>query len=666
MSEATYIEIPGSGRVRVTTPADLEAAQERSQAMTVIPLGRMTLARPRALTASADRAENSPGTLLRLDQQWQREAMRIYRTVGECWNPAQYYSRAMERIRYFPAMRNERGVPQEVKSGKLVDVFNRIQSPGGAPGDLSEIAGQYARLQFVIGDGLLTNSQEDGEEVFEYLSPMEMRLNPRSSNSDKQEYRRYRAPGAPPEELTEAPDDGFEPLTGDDVHVWRLHRRHPEFSQWADSPVRPVIDLYTLLNHLTLAVAAEALSRAAQRGMLFLPSEFSISVDKTQAENPDEDPLVREFTESMQRSISNPGTAEAMSPYILRAPGVTNVGGGSIPTAELIKWIQLGPGDRYTEGEMWDKTISRIAGSIDMPKELMTGVGDVSHWGQWFLDDIGFRQHTGPTVIRFCNDIASAYLRPAARDEGIENADQVTMWFDASQAVNHPDETGVALKAHDQILISDAAAREKLGFPDSAAPSAEEYKTRVEIKLKEDPFTGQPAPGGQTTPQDGGRGGDVVQQPPQDSQKRPPGAKPPSPQGPNLAAMMLGAAEMQVARGRELVGKRLWRRAQSCDECQDRAREVKASLIAFTLGPDMVRSIIDGYVTEARLVEGIGEPFAERVREWGVNNGWPEQLGKMVEQHLLRTMYEEKPPPLPSGFEAACLKALQSEVSDGA
>jgi hypothetical protein len=431
-------------------------------------------------------------------------------------------------------------------------------------------------------------------------------------------------------------------------------------SSWADSPVRPILDDYELLARLTLAVAAEASSRAAQRGLLFLPDELSFGpADPTQEENPEEDPLIKELQESMARAIQNPGSAEAMAPFVMRAQGVTQTSGGAIPTADLIKWIALGPSDRYTEGEMWDKTIARIASSIDMPAELMTGVGGVSHWSAWFLSSEGFSEHTGPTLVRFCNDIASAYLRPEAIRSGIKDAERVTIWYDASAAINHPDETGTALKAHDQLIYSDAYAREKLGAPDSAAPGKDELSRRVAIKLKEFPSEWLPEPQtGSTPPTKGGTGGDVVQGPPTDSTRRAPGTSPPSPQGPSLSAMIAGAAVMQVDRARELAGNRLIRPAnQSCEECREKIKDVKPALVAAALGADQVRSLIDGHQTEASLVAGVGTAFADRLIAWGVDGGWPIQLGQMVEQHALRTLYELEVPPLPPGFLAACQKA---------
>lgn len=615
--------------------------------------------RRQAITASAQRAPDSGGALLRLDQPWQHRALTIYRTQGECANPAQYQARAMERIRYFPAVLDDKGVAQESSDPDLLDLFNAIRSPGGAPGDLGELAGAYARLQFVIGDGLMTVTDDDGEEVWEYLSPLEMRIQPDRGNGEPQEYRRLRAPGLLPEELVEAPDDAFSSLGIKQARVWRFWRRHIEFSNWADSPVRPIVDDYETLARLKLALAAEASSRAAQRGFFYVPEELSFGpADPTMEENPDEDPIMTEIRDAMARAIQNPGTAEAMSPWVFRGPGVLQTSGGTIPMLDLIGWKPLGPTDRYNEIEPIEEMISLIAGAVDMPKELFTGVGDVSHWGQWFLDDIGFRQHTGPTVIRFCNDMGSAYLRPAAIDARIENADRVTIWFDPADAVNHPDQTGNALKAQDQGIISNAAARQELGYDDSAAPDEKERREWIEVKLRQFPSDMQPEPQtGATPPAKGGRGGDVQQQPPTDSQTRPPGNKPPSPQGPSLSAMIIGAAMAYVDRGRERAGNKIIRYAQSCDPCQEAMKDVERSAVAAALGPDRVRELIAHKGNEAFLVDGVGAAFAERLRRWDVNGGWPEQLGAMVEQHTWRTLFEAEPPPFPAGFLAACEKA---------
>ncbi len=598
-------------------------------------------------------------------QPWQTEVMYHYNTVGEAWNPAQYYARAMERIRFYPAVLNEKGVPEESDDPKLLALWRRIQSPSGAPGDMTELAGTYGRLQFLIGDGLLTVSEDSGQEAWEYLSPMELRLQPGANPGEPQSYYRIRAPGLLPEELAEAPDSAFGPITGADARVWRLWRRHPEYSQWSDSPMRPLRELYDLLSRLTLAAAAEASSRAAQRGLLYVPEELSFTADPQVDEDPGEDPLIQRLTDSMNRAIQNPGTAEAMAPFVMRGPGTIQTPGGMTPMADLIRWLPLGPGDRYAEGDLWDKVVTRLAGGLDFPKEILTGVGDVNHWTAWFLDDIGFRQHTGPVVIRFCNDLGGAYLRPAAQDAGVANADRVVVGFDASQAINHPDETGTARDAYDRYALSAEYYRQKIGAPESAAPTDAELTKRVSLDVRRraivppdvaDTPVGQKPPQGETPPSQGGRGGDVNQNPPNGSQPRPAPTAPPSP-NPGMSAMILGAALQQVERAREIAGSRLKRRAQSCDDCRPIIAATPLSSLPATFGVDRVRELIDGSTTEQRLVEGSADSFARLLRSWDIDGGWPEQLAKMVEQHALRTLYEAKAPPLPPGFLAACQKA---------
>jgi hypothetical protein len=63
-------------------------------------------------------------------------------------------------------------------------------------------------------------------------------------------------------------------------------------------------------------------------------------------------------------------------------------------------------------------------------------------------------------------------------------------------------------------------------------------------------------------------------------------------------------------------------------------------------------------VPRTDLVDGTADRFARRLRDWGVNGGWPDQLGQMVEQHAQRTLYDTQVPPLPPGFHAACRRAL--------
>lgn len=630
-----------------------------------------TLARPRALIAAAESgpqvaAKNKSGSLRRLAQDWQLRAFNAYDQNGECWYPAQFYARSLQKTRLFPALLNERGEPEEQTTGPLVDLWERVQDPGGGR---SQLLGAYGRLQFLTGDGYLTVTEdEDGEEAWEYLSVVELKIDPAGRPGDPQRYRRIRAPGASPEELLEADDTDFEPL-GNKARVWRLWRRHPQHTDLADAPIKAVLDAYELLQRLTMAAGAEAQSRAAQRGLLLVAEEIANQFGLVGADDdPESDPFLRALGEALESALANPGTAQSAAPIVLRGPAsVPNPGGGpAIPLKDLVTWIPLGPSERYFEGEMWDKTIARIGNGLDLPKTILTGEAK-NHWGDWIVDEQGYRQHVAPVTQSLCDDLASAYLRPAAREEGFADWQRAAVGYDPAEAINHPDQTGVAKDAHDRFVISDQAYRDVAGFTDDDAPDDAELARRIDIAIRRravvpPQVADAPVSGGETPPGQGGRGGDTQEQPPASpaSGQNGNGSAPAAVAAAALqTAKIVGAAELQVERARELAGQRLIRRSQSCADCKERIKTVPAGLVASALGADTVREIIDGHTSENALVAGVGSGLAGKLRDWGLDGEWPDQLGRLVEAHALRTLYEQKPPPLPPAFAATIARAVR-------
>ena len=594
---------------------------------------RASISRPRSsLTASAIAADSTNSTRLRrLNQSWQARALARYDDVGECWYPAQFYSRTMQRVRFFPGFKDENGVVQEEESGPLVDLWDRIQDPGGGR---SELTGSYGHLMFLTGDGYLVVSDEDSEEVWEYLSPLELRVRPSGEG-----YLRLRAPGLTPEELVDAPDDTFEPV-GNAARVYRLYRRHPAFSFWADSPVRAVLDLYELLKILTLAAGAEGQSRAANRGLLYVPDELSFMTLDAQGaeEDPMQDTFLQELIEGLMRAISDPGDASAMAPFVVRGPGLAQTGVGTATAmADLIKWMPMGPSDSYRAVDAWQKVIDRIAYGLDMPAEMVTGTGAVNHWGGWLLDEQGFRQHVAPVCEKFASDITAAYLRPAAKDAGIANWMDVAIDFDPSAAINHPDEIKTAREGWLDGVLSSEFYREKIGASDADAATEEDLELLISVLSKTAPAVEDETT--ETAPQDGGTGADVNAAPPETN----PSTNGSTPAAAVAAARVLGAAEAHVLRARALAGARLRNRSQGCSECQEKVRNVLPSLVASSLGADGVRGIIDGHSSESDLVAGAGSELAETLGRLGVGGDWPTQIGQLVEQHALRTLYDADP-----------------------
>src|SRR6185436_16666565 len=104
---------------------------------------------------------------------------------------------------------------------------------------------------------------------------------------------------------------------------------------------------------------------------------------------------------------------------------------------------------------------------------MLTGTGKVNHWGGWLLDEQGFRQHVAPVVEDFCEDIGSAYLRPAAREAGEADWENVVVWYDPVAAIAHPDEGPTAKDAWENGAVGRSFYRGAIGATDEDAPTPE-------------------------------------------------------------------------------------------------------------------------------------------------------------------------------------------------
>jgi hypothetical protein len=586
--------------------------------------------------------------LQRLIQPWQARALSFYDTCGECWYPAQGYARSLKRIRFFPGFLNERGEIEEADDGPLVELFDRVQDPGGGR---SELQGAYGRLWFLIGDGRLTVTQQDGQEAWEFLSPAELRIVP--GTLDPVQYLRFRAPGLAPEDLMDAPDDAFEPMD-DQARVYRLWNRHPTYTDLADSPVKGVLELYELLQWLTAAASANAASRTANRGAFYLPEELDFGqndVDEPD-EDPQNDPFFQELIEVLSKAISNPGTAEAAAPLVIRGKAMLPHpdGLGATPMVDLMRWFPMGPDSDYSELDASVKVISRIANGLDLPVDWVTGnTGDVNHWSGWLVDEQGFRMHIAPVADSFARDLNAAYLRPAAIEAGIPDAERVAVGYDPAAAINHPDEIQTARDAYKDGVVGPTYYRDKIGASDDAAPSEDELA--IIFALQKATLPGEePA---ETAPQDGGMGGDVDETVPATEEDTAVSASA------LQAAHVLGALNLTVHRGRELAGSRLRTKTQGCQPCKEALEGVPTALVASTLGRERIREELNGHGEEHSLVAGAADGFAATVTRWGVPADIALELGRLAEQHALRTLYEPDPPPLPAGVQAVVVKAIR-------
>ena len=625
---------------------------------------------PDSLTAGGERVlAGEANYLRRLIQPWQIRSFGYYDELGEIKYAAQFYSRALASLVLFAGERNEKGDIEETKEPEVIAALDRIRDPGG--GGRTGLQGSYGRLMFLVGEALLFVSTDPGtkKEKWEMLSTDELRL--MDGN-----YTRFKSPTLPATSFKPAPDEAYELVEDDEAVAYRLWRRHPRFSSLADSTMEGVLDLCEELMLLTLAVRARARSRIAGSGVLFLDDRITTQPAET---TPDEDPLedtfLADLTDTMTLPLVEEGTPSAVVPLVARV----RVPDG-MKLTDLVYHLQIvDPTQLYPETGLRRECIERIAIGLDMPPEILLGLQDSNHWSAWQVDEQVWKAHLQPIANQLVEDLTSAYLGPYLREQlGREDWDNFVIGYDASAIINHPDRTQDAKDLHDREAISDSALREAAGFNDEdAMKDEEEMQRRVGIKLRDGNFVkyGEPsvkAGGVQTGPEEilspqsgpvGSPSGPNTVQP-----GAPPAGPPPAEETPEtvigsanarLAAQIEGAAQIGLLRAREAAGARLRNVFRRDNEALELLEDVQARDVACRLGRVRVRQRIGA--TESELVASARPLILDALRVFGVNGEVGTAISETVERHAERTLYEERPAPLPPTFRSYVEGLLAAE-----
>lgn len=618
-----------------------------------------------SLTAGGELVRHGQASLLRrLIQPWQVRAFGYYDLLGEVKFSSQFYSRSLALLILLPMeMDPKTGELKETTNQKVIDALARIKDPGG--GGRQELLATYGRLMFLVGEALLfvSNNPETGLEQWEMLSTDELRL------LDGY-YTRFKAPSLPATSFRPAPDDAFEPVGDDSAVAYRLWKKHPRFSQLADSTMQGVLDVCEELVLLTQVVRARARSRLAGSGILFLDDRISTApAEPAPDEDPMEDPFIADLTDAMTSPITDEGTASAVVPLVARV----RVPDG-MKLSDLVYHLQVvDPTQLYPETGLRTECIKRMAIGLDMPPTVLTGIEDVNHWSGWVIDDQVWTDHLQPIANQLVQDLTSAYLGPYLKEEGLADWDTYSIGYDASAVINHPDRSKDALLLYNARAIGKKALRQSAGFDENDAPTNDELNEMIGVAVHDGSLAlfGEPSPRGgfvETSP-------GVVQQPALPGTNPPPAD--PDPRGAEtehgppvsstvpgsenvvasgalLAARIEGAAQLGLLRARECAGAKIrtaTNKAGKTSEAYQLIDGVAARDVASRLGRTMVRELIGGRPNEPDLVAGSRGLIMDGLRIFGLEDvGVAEVVAKMIEDHAARTLYDARPSPLPPTF----------------
>lgn len=278
----------------------------------------------------------------------------------------------------------------------------------------------------------------------------------------------------------------WEPLNpGPVVKFWR---RHPRRSWEADSACRAALTDLRQIELLDAHVDATAVSRLAGAGLLVIPTEATFAPIRRQTppgqddttpeddyDNPVpivEDDLVTILIDAMTTPIADRGTAAASVPLILQVPG------------DLVDKVQHLTFWSEFSGEIEQlrkAAVERLAIDLDMPPEVLTGMGNMNHWGAWQVEETAITLHIEPMAEVICHALTIGYLRPALLAQGflLSDVDSVLCWYDTTDLTTRPDRSADAGKGYDATEVSGDAWRREAGLSNEDAPEPSEIKWRA-------------------------------------------------------------------------------------------------------------------------------------------------------------------------------------------
>lgn len=249
-----------------------------------------------------------------------------------------------------------------------------------------------------------------------------------------------------------------------DPLVIRLWRPHPKDSRKPDSPSRAVLPILAEIDGLTKHVAAQIDSRLAGAGLLLLPDNISFAASsQTEGDSDalagDLDTFVMELMETMKLAIANREDASALVPIIVQAPG---------EHLDKVRHLTFSTELDKQAIELRKEAIRRLSLGMDMPPEVLTGTGDINHWGAWQIEEAGIKAHTEPLLHVITDSLTMGYLRPYLEETmDPEEARRYSIMADTSAMRLRPNRSKEAIELYDRGMLSMESTVRENGFDEA-------------------------------------------------------------------------------------------------------------------------------------------------------------------------------------------------------
>lgn len=249
----------------------------------------------------------------------------------------------------------------------------------------------------------------------------------------------------------------------------RLWRPHPQMYLKSDAPTRAALPILEEIVKLSMHIAAQLDSRLSSAGILFLPTEVDFSGQEVTYtdENGDEQTRAVDgvsgfaelLTEVASTAIRNRNDASALVPIVVQVPS---------DALEKVQHLTFWSGLDENAEKLRTEAIRRLSLGLDMPPEVLTGTGDMNHWGAWQVDESAIKSHSEPLLQTICSSLSRGYLRGLAKAtlpaDQQEDVDRYAFAVDTSEMRMRPNRSKEAIELYDRGITSKETVLRENGF----------------------------------------------------------------------------------------------------------------------------------------------------------------------------------------------------------
>lgn len=391
------------------------------------------------------------------DRAWQADAWRLYDITGPLRFVANWIGSSVANCRLYVAEVNTDG-----DAGREVDDDDQIAALAAGPLGVGASKAEALRLLgidlFVPGECYIVaeaGGGPDGEDIWWVVTGGEI----------KRQGDRIT--------ITRPPHLGggsFEYQDGTDLLI-RCWTPHPRRTSEPDSPTRSAIPDLREIEALRKREFAELDSRLAGAGLLALPD--GLDLPRGQDDPPGYAGFQALLQRAMAASLRDRSTAEAMVPIMVS---------GQADLLEKIRHITFWSELSEQILPLRKEAVESLARSLDIPPEVLMGLGSTNHWAAWAVSDEAINTQIKPVLLRIAAALTLGYLAPALEALGYEPG-AYTYAFDWSALTVRPNRSADATTAHDRMLLSDEAVRAAGSWGEEDAPDEEERIRRLAEKI---------------------------------------------------------------------------------------------------------------------------------------------------------------------------------------